>query len=53
MGDGAAALIDGATAPATTVEQMLALRTNFVKVFIILYLPYVIDILSVIQLTIP
>ena len=24
MGDGAAALIDGATAPATTVEQMLA-----------------------------
>ena len=53
VGDGAAALIDGAIAPATTAEQILALRTNFVKVFIILYLPYVIDILSVIQLTIP
>ena len=31
VGDGAAALIDGAIAPATTAEQILALRTNFVK----------------------
>lgn len=39
MGDGAAALIDGATAPATTVEQMLALRSIFVKVFMMVVSP--------------
>ena len=39
MGDGAAALIDGAMAPATTVEQMLALRSIFVKVFMMVVSP--------------
>ena len=39
MGDGAAALIDGAMAPATTVEQMLALRSIFVKVFMVVVSP--------------